>query len=188
MSAEAPAIPAQAARRVRLVVLDVDGVLTDGAVYVGASDAGAAIELKRFDVTDGLGVKFLKDAGIDVAFLSARPSEATRLRAAELGVADVFQDPEGRKVPILERLLAAKGLRWDEVAFVGDDLADLGALRRVGLAATPANGLPDARREAVWRGRRAGGRGAVREFAEALLRARGQWDDLVDAYCRAREG
>ena len=180
-------IPEATARSIRLVVLDVDGVLTDGGLYIGTSN-GDTVELKRFDVQDGIGVRMLRNAGIHVAIVSGRVSAATDLRAAEFGIEDVYQDAGARKVPILEKLLAARGVGWGEVALLGDDLADLPALRRVGLAATVANGVLEVRRVATWQSSREGGRGAVREFAEVLLRARGQWDGLVDEYCRARGG
>ena len=181
-------IPGATARRIRLVVLDADGVLTDGGLYIGCTRGGEAVELKRFDVQDGIGVKMLHNAGIHVAIVSGRVSAATDLRAAELGIEDVYQDAGARKVPVLEKLLAARGVGWGEVALLGDDLADLPALRRVGLPGTVANGVLEVRRVATWRSSREGGRGAVREFAEALLRARGQWDGLVEEYCRARGG
>ena len=180
-------IPEATARRIRLVVLDVDGVMTDGGIYVGMSGEDA-VELKRFDVQDGLGVRMMISAGLHVAIVSGRVSAATDLRAAELGIEDVYQDAGARKVPVLEKLLAARGVDWGEVALLGDDLADLSPLRRVGLAATVANGVLEVRRVATWQSSKEGGRGAVREFAEALLRARGQWDGLVDEYCRERGG
>lgn len=189
MTPGAMEIPEATARRIRLVVLDVDGVMTDGGLYIGAGGAmGGQVELKRFDVRDGLGVRMMKSAGLHVAIVSGRVSEATDIRAAELGVEDVYQDAGARKVPVLDRLLAERGVAWEDVALLGDDLADLPALRRVGLPATVANGVPEVCRVTVWRSSREGGRGAVREFAEALLRARGQWEGLVDEYCRARGG
>ena len=187
MNRRAMEIPEATARRIRLVVLDVDGVLTDGGLYIGLS-GGNEVELKRFDVQDGLGIRMMFNAGLHVAIVSGRVSAATDLRAAEFGIEDVYQDAGGRKVPVLEKLLAAHGVEWHEVALIGDDMADLPALRRVGLAATVANGVAEVCRVATWQSSREGGRGAVREFAEALLRARGQWDDLVDEYCRIRGG
>jgi len=181
-------IPEATARRIRLVVLDVDGVMTDGGVYTGVTSEGVTIELKRFDVQDGLGVKMMVNAGLQVAIVSGRVSEATVLRAAELGITDVFQDARARKLPILEKLLAEKGVRWDEVALLGDDLADLAPLRRVGLPATVANATSEVRHVAEWQSVSEGGRGAVREFAEALLGARNEWTRLVDEYCRERGG
>ena len=183
-----PEIARATARRIRLVVLDVDGVMTDGGVYMGATAEGARVELKRFDVRDGLAIKILGMTDLQVAFLSGRVSAATSIRAAELGVKDVFQDAGARKIPVLQELLDARGLDWTEVAVLGDDLADLPLLRRVGLPATVANGTAEVRRAAAWQGTKEGGRGAVREFVEALLRARGEWTGLVDEYCRERGG
>ena len=171
-------IPEATARRIRLVVLDVDGVLTDGGVYIGASRSGEGVELKRFDVQDGIAVRMMHSAGLQVAIVSGRISAATDIRAAELGIGEVHQGADA--------LLADRGLGWGEMAFMGDDLADLPVLRRAGLAATVANGVPEVCRVAVWRSSKEGGRGAVREFAEALLRARKEWDVLVDKYCRER--
>ena len=174
------------ARNVRLVVLDVDGVLTDGGIYLGATASGEAIELKRFHVEDGLGVKLLRRAGLDVAIVSGRVSEATRQRAAEMGVDEVHQDPGARKLPVVADLMSARDLTWDQVAILGDDLADLPVMRKAGLAATVANGVEEVRQVAHWQSLRRGGQGAVREFAEALLAARAEWSDLVDEYCRER--
>ncbi len=188
MTAAPMPIPEATARRIRMVVLDVDGTMTDGGIYVGATSSGGAAEFKRFDVTDGLGVKMLQRAGIHVAMVSGRVSAATDLRARELGVADVFQDGGARKIPILEKLLAERGIAWNEVALLGDDLADLPVLGMVGLPATVANGVDEVRRAAEWQSLKEGGRGAVREFAEALLRARNEWTGLVDEYCRERGG
>ena len=188
MTAPPPEIPQATARRIRLVVFDVDGVMTDGGVYMGGAAPGAKVELKRFDVRDGLAITILRMSELQVAFLSGRVSAATSIRAAELGVQDVFQDAGARKIPVLQELLDARGLDWTEVAVLGDDLADLPLLRRAGLPATVANGTAEVRRAAVWRSSREGGRGAVREFVEALLRARGEWTGLVDEYCRERGG
>ena len=185
---DAASIPGATACAIRMVGLDVDGVMTDGGVYVGATEAGEPVELKRFDVQDGLGVRMMQRAGIHVAIVSGRVSEATRLRAAELDIGDTYQDGGANKIPIVERLVAERGLAWSEVALLGDDLADLPVLRRVGLPATVANGVEEVSREAAWRGGREGGRGAVREFAEALLKARGQWGEVVDEYCKERGG
>ena len=180
-------IPAELARRIRLALFDVDGVLTDGGLYVGRSENGDAVELKRFDITDGLGVHMLVWSGIQVALVSGRESAATRLRAAELGV-ECFEDAGARKIPVVAKLIERHGVSWDEVAFVADDLADLPVLRRVGLPVAVANAVPEVRAASRWVTRRPGGHGAVREFAEALLRARGDWGRLVDEYCRLRSG
>jgi 3-deoxy-D-manno-octulosonate 8-phosphate phosphatase (KDO 8-P phosphatase) len=179
-------LPAGAARRVRLVVLDVDGVLTDAGVYLGATTDGTRVELKRFDIQDGLGVRLLREAGIRVAIVSGRPSEATRLRAEELGIEDCIQEPGGLKLPALSALLQRRGIEWEEVAMLGDDLPDLPVMRKVGLPAAVGNAVAEVRKEAVFTTRRDGGRGAVREFARVLLEARGEWLERVEAYCAAR--
>src|SRR5690606_41548137 len=121
------------AGRIRLAVVDVDGVLTDGGRYMGRSDSGDAVELRRFDITDGLGVKMLVWGGIQVALVSGRESAATRLRAAELEV-ECFEDAGARKIPVVAKLIERHGVSWDEVAFVADDLADLPVLRQIGRA------------------------------------------------------
>jgi 3-deoxy-D-manno-octulosonate 8-phosphate phosphatase (KDO 8-P phosphatase) len=182
------ALPTDIAARIRLVVLDVDGVLTDGGIFLGATEAGDRIEMKRFDITDGLGIRLLREAGVEVAIVTGRESHAVRLRAEELGIRECHQDREARKLPIVERLLDRLGMGWDETAFVADDLADLAVLRRVGLPVAVANAVREVRTAARWMTTRRGGDGAVREFAEALLAARGEWTDRVEAYLREREG
>ena len=179
-------MPRGAAERIRLVALDVDGVLTDNGVFVGQSADGTNVEFKRFEITDGLGVKMLMWSGLEVALISGRQSPATAVRAAELGI-ECFQDTGARKLPTMQRLLDRHGVAWEEAAFVGDDLADLPVLRRVGLPVAVANAVPEVKTLASWVTRRTGGHGAVREFAEALLRARGQWSALVAEYEKVRE-
>jgi 3-deoxy-D-manno-octulosonate 8-phosphate phosphatase (KDO 8-P phosphatase) len=180
------ALAAADARRIRMVALDVDGVMTDNGVYIGTTSGGETVELKRFDILDGLGIGMLRRAGLIVALISGRHSEATTIRARELGV-ECFQAPGGRKIPAFRELLERHELSWEEVAFLADDLADLPALRRVGLPVAVANAVPEVMALARWRTTRPGGSGAVREFAETLLQARGEWAGLVEAYCRDRE-
>jgi len=174
------------ARRIRLVVLDVDGVLTDGGVYVGELPGGEVLEMKRFDIQDGLGVKLLQWAGVEVAMVSGRMSRATEIRARELEIEECHQDGGAQKVRIIRRLLDERGLDWGQVAMLADDIPDLAVLRKVGLPAVVANATEEARKVAVWQAGKPGGRGAVREFCEALLKARGDWEDQVESYVRAR--
>jgi 3-deoxy-D-manno-octulosonate 8-phosphate phosphatase (KDO 8-P phosphatase) len=180
-------IPEALARRIRLVVLDVDGVMTDGGIYLGATDAGERVEMKRFEIQDGLGIRLLQEAGIPCAVVTGRESHAVRLRAEELGIVECHQDSSAAKLRIVRDLLERLGVAWEEAAFLGDDLPDLPVLRRVGLPAAVGNATPEARASAVWQGERRGGHGAVREFAEALLEARGEWAERVEAYVRDRE-
>ena len=178
-------IDAAAARRIRLVGLDVDGVLTDGGIYLGASD-GVPVELKRYHIQDGLGIRFLRDAGIIVALVTGRVSESVRLRAAELGITEVIQDPHARKLPAFLAILARHGVDPEDAAFVGDDYPDLAILRVVGLPVAVENAVDDVKEIAAVRLRRGGGDGAVREFAELLLRARGEWRAIVERYVAER--
>lgn len=173
------------AKRVRLVGLDVDGVLTDNGVYVGLVH-GQPTELKRFDIQDGIALVLLRLAGIKIVVVSGRQSEASTLRMEELGVDAFVQDDYARKLTHFEELLRQFDVRWEEAAYVGDDLPDVPLLRRVGLAVAPANATADARALARHVTKAEGGRGAVREFVEELLRARGQWEDVVQTYLAER--
>lgn len=179
-------LPGHLAREVRMVLLDVDGVLTDGGVYVGGLPDGESVELKRFDIQDGLGIKMLLSAGIEVAVVSGRVSDATRIRVRELGIRECHQDPDGLKLPVAARLVDERDFGWAEVALLADDLADLPVLRRVGLPAAVSNAVPEVKEASRWVGRSRGGNGAVREFARSLLEARGEWTRLVEEYCDAR--
>lgn len=174
------------ARAIRMLVLDVDGVLTDNAIYVGQV-GGERVELKRFDIQDGLGLGLLKSGPIEVVWLSGRESQATTLRAKELGIKTLIQDSAARKLPLLKALLAERGVGFHEVAFVGDDLADLPAMERVGLPIAVANAVAEIKQVAQWTTLAPGGHGAVREVIETLLKARGEWDTALRQYRQGRE-
>ena len=178
-------IAPEKARKIRLLALDVDGVLTDNGIWV-APVGGDRVEFKRFDIQDGLGLVLLRGSGIDVAWVSGRHSEATALRARELCIPTLIQDGGARKLPAMERLLAEKGLAWDEVAYVGDDIADLPVLRRAGLPIAVANGCPEVKESAAFVTTAPGGHGAVREVIVTLLRARGEWTDALHRYLKDR--
>jgi len=160
--------PEQRAARVRLVILDVDGVLTDGRLYYGADGES----LKVFDVRDGHGIKMLAEHGIATALLSARESPIVSRRARELGVERVLQG-RGDKAAGFRELLQATGVGADAAAFVGDDLPDLPVLRAAGFAATVDDARDEVKAVAHWIAPRAGGRAAVRAVAEFILRAQG---------------
>jgi 3-deoxy-D-manno-octulosonate 8-phosphate phosphatase (KDO 8-P phosphatase) len=158
------------ASRIRLLVLDVDGVLTDGGLFVSASGE----EAKRFHVHDGLALVAARKAGLQIAILSARASAAVTRRMTELGVGEVHQgvtDKAGALDALRERL----GLAVGEVAMMGDDLPDLPAMACAGLALAPANAAAEVKRAAHWVARRRGGDGAVREAVEMLLKSRRAW-------------
>ena len=173
------------AKRIKLVGLDVDGVLTDGGIYLG-DVAGERTELKRYDIQDGLGIKFLRDAGIKVVIVTGRVSESVRLRATELELDDFVQDASARKLPAMRALLERHGVALDAVAFIGDDFPDAGVLREVGMPVCVGNAVPEIRAICSVRLSRHGGRGAVREFAELLLKARGEWEHVTERYVRER--
>lgn len=175
----------EAAARIELVIFDVDGVLTDAGVYIGATGSGEAVEMKRFNIQDGVGLKMLQWAGLRVAIVSGRVSEATELRARELGV-ECHQDPDARKLPVVEALLERSGLGWDQVAMLADDIPDLAVLRRVGLPAAVANATAPVLEVARWRSSLKGGAGAAREFCDALIHARGDLDRVIEEYVRDR--
>jgi 3-deoxy-D-manno-octulosonate 8-phosphate phosphatase (KDO 8-P phosphatase) len=169
------------ARRIQLLVLDVDGVLTDNGIWLGPV-AGERVELKRFDVQDGLGMVLLRTAELPVVWLTGRHSEATALRARELKVDELLQVPGPRKLEALEEVLQRRGVSWEDVAYAGDDLADLKVLRRVGLPIAVANAVAEVRAVAGYVTRAPGGHGAVREIIEGLLKARGVWAEMLERY------
>ena len=173
------------ARSIRLVGLDVDGVMTDGGIYLGAAD-GRPVELKRYEIQDGLGIHLMQRAGLRVVIVTGRVSESVRLRAVELDVDDVAQDPRAQKLPAFLAMLDRFGVALSEAAFVGDDFPDLAVLRLVGLPVAVGNAVPEIRAECALQLSRRGGAGAIREFAELLLRARGQWEEVTNEYVRER--
>jgi 3-deoxy-D-manno-octulosonate 8-phosphate phosphatase (KDO 8-P phosphatase) len=165
-------------QRVKILLCDVDGVLTDASVFIGAGQ-----EIKRFDILDGLGLVLLRRAGIKVGWISSRPSSATKLRADELKIDFLVQQKDG-KVAAIENILARTGFTWAQVCYVGDDIVDLGALKRAGLAVAVTNAVAEARAAAHFVTTLGGGHGAVREVAELILKAQKKWAALVADYAR----
>ena len=167
---------------IRLLVLDVDGVLTDGTVFVSADGES----VKNFNVRDGLGMRLLMDCGVDIAVITGRSSPAVSVRCAELGVPDdhVFLGSKDKDAD-LDRLLATVGLTDREMAAMGDDLPDLPMLGRAGFSFCPADAAPEVVAACDHVCGKAGGRGAVREAAEILLKAKGDWTNLVEGWSLA---
>jgi 3-deoxy-D-manno-octulosonate 8-phosphate phosphatase (KDO 8-P phosphatase) len=165
------------AARVRLLLFDVDGVFTDGSIVLH----GDGSESKVFSVRDGTAIVFARRAGLTTGLVSARTSAATAQRAAQLAIPIVEQSGLD-KLTVYERIREQEGLSDAEVAYMGDDLLDLPVLARVGLAACPADAAPEVRDRVHWISRAGGGRGAVREIVELVLRARGQWAAIVNGY------
>lgn len=183
-----PGIDPMVARRIRLVGFDVDGVLTDGGVYLGATTGTnpEPFELKRFDIQDGLGMQLLRQAGLRLAIITGRVSHSVAQRARELGIEECVQDPQARKLPAMKALCTRLGISLDNVAFVGDDLPDLPVLRAVGLPIAVGNAVPEVAAAAHLRLAATGGHGAVRELTQLLLEARGEWTTQVERYVASR--
>lgn len=172
--------------RIRLLGLDVDGVLTDNGLYIGAV-AGERVEFKRFDIQDGLGHALLRKAGMEVVWVSGRESGATSMRGHELGVATILQVHPATKVEAINALLKERGLDWDQLAFVGDDFADLPVFERAGLAIAVPNAREEIKQRAHHVTSAAGGHGAVREVIDDLLKATGKWQAAVASYLHVDE-
>lgn len=169
-----PADVRDRARRIRVLGLDIDGVMTDGGLHFGADGE----HHKRFNVQDGFGLKLLMEAGIDVVVITGRSSAIVARRAADLGIASVFQGVPDKRA-CLGAFLTERNLGWHEAAYMGDDWPDLGVLRRVGLAMAPANADAAVLPHVHWRSPRGGGQGAVRDAADLLLIAQDRYDTLL---------
>jgi 3-deoxy-D-manno-octulosonate 8-phosphate phosphatase (KDO 8-P phosphatase) len=165
------------AARIRLVLLDVDGVLTDGKVLLHPDGT----ESKNFDIKDGTGIVLAQRAGLTVGLLSARTSASTAHRAAQLGVTLVHQGVAS-KLDTYDQIVDALLLEDEQIAYMGDDILDLPVLMRVGLAAAPADAVDEVRRRVHWVSSREGGHGAARELIELILRVQNQWDRIVAEY------
>jgi len=166
----------------RLLLLDVDGVLTDGRIVFDSN----GVETKAFDVKDGHGLKLLQRAGLKVGIITGRSSEVVSRRAAELEIDIVYQGVKDKLVPY-EELLRSLNLSDEQVAYVGDDIVDLPVMRRVGFAATVADAVDEVFPFAHYVSRRPGGRGAVREICDHILRNSGRWEEVTRRYFPEKE-
>lgn len=164
-------------RKIELILSDVDGVLTDGSLVFD----NQGIETKAFHIRDGLGIRLWQRAGFRFGVLTARTSQIVRMRAAELDIEIVRQGFEN-KLPAAQQIMEQFGLQPDQACFVGDDLTDLPVMRRVGLGVAVADAAAEVRAHAHWVTTADGGRGAVREVIELVLKAKNRWDDLVRKY------
>ncbi len=165
------------ASRIRLVIFDVDGVLTDGRLYLGNEGE----ELKAFNIKDGLGIKLLMQSGVEVGVITGRSSRLVAQRMQSLGVQYVHQGQQ-EKLPAYRALLAELGLEAEQVAYVGDDLIDLPVMRRVGFAVAVDDAHPLVRQHAHWQTPEAGGKGAARAVCELLMKAQGTLDEVYRRY------
>jgi 3-deoxy-D-manno-octulosonate 8-phosphate phosphatase (KDO 8-P phosphatase) len=169
------------AARVRLLLMDVDGVMTDGTYWQVPDGAGGLAEIKAFDSQDGIAFQWLHRFGIQAGVISGRVSVATAERARSARFAHVYQG-HVEKIPILEEILEKSGLPAEQVAYVGDDFTDVVVMHRVGLAVAVANAKPEVKAEAHWTTTSPGGHGALREVVELLLKAQGRWPEILRHY------
>ncbi len=173
--------PTERAARVRLLLMDVDGVLTDGKLYNVPDASGKMVETKAFDSQDGIALQWLHWKGIKTGLISGRVSPAAEERARQCRFSYVYQG-HIEKVPVFEEILADCGLDPAQIAYVGDDLTDAILMRRTGLAIATANARPEVKGCAHWVTTAGGGRGAVREVCEMILRAQGHWSEILRHY------
>jgi 3-deoxy-D-manno-octulosonate 8-phosphate phosphatase (KDO 8-P phosphatase) len=169
------------AARVRLLLMDVDGVMTDGRLFNVPGPDGKMVETKGFDSQDGIALQWLTWYGIQTGAISGRVSPATEERARQVRMTHVYQG-HIEKIPILEEICSKTGIPLAEMAYIGDDLTDVVVMRRVGLAIATANARNEVKRAAHFVTTAVGGSGAVREVAEFLLRAQGRWAELLKKY------
>jgi 3-deoxy-D-manno-octulosonate 8-phosphate phosphatase (KDO 8-P phosphatase) len=171
----------QRAARIRLLLMDVDGVLTDGRLFNVPGPDGKMVETKGFDSQDGIALQWLEWYGIHTGVISGRVSPATEERARQVKMRYVYQG-HIEKIPILEEIQKASGIVLAEMAYAGDDLTDAVVMRRAGLAIATANARAEVKRAAHYVTEASGGRGAIREVAELLLRAQGHWPEILKKY------
>jgi 3-deoxy-D-manno-octulosonate 8-phosphate phosphatase (KDO 8-P phosphatase) len=169
------------AKKIRLLLMDVDGVLTDGRLINIPGPDGTIFETKCFDSQDGIALQWLDWHGIQTGIISGRVSPATEERARQVKMAYIYQG-HIEKIPILEEIQKKSGVALEEMAYVGDDLTDVVCLRRVGFGIATANARGEVKRAAHYVTQAPGGRGAVREICELLLQAHGRWEDILRKY------
>ncbi len=167
----------KAAKKIKLLMLDVDGVLTDGSIILD----NEGNEIKAFHVRDGHGIKMLIKAGVQLAIITGRHSKVVERRAHELGITEVYQRCHIKTVAY-EHLLEKIGVSDEETAYVGDDIVDIPLFKRVGLSVAVADASEYAKKEAMLITKNRGGRGAVREVCELILKASGKWEEITDEY------
>jgi 3-deoxy-D-manno-octulosonate 8-phosphate phosphatase (KDO 8-P phosphatase) len=184
MSDSTPSAPLSAqdrARRIKVLLYDVDGVLTNGDIMIIPSEDGHAVEVKSFSAHDGMGIGIARLAGLKIGFVTKRNSKVVAIRARDLKIDHVYQG-QSHKMEAVEKILADERCTLDEVAYVGDDIIDLPVMRRVGLAIAPANARPQAKAAAHYITPMPGGQGAGRDAIDFILSARGILDQTIEQY------
>jgi 3-deoxy-D-manno-octulosonate 8-phosphate phosphatase (KDO 8-P phosphatase) len=174
-----PAAVTSKAKQISVLLMDVDGTLTDGSVTLASTPDNHALEVKTFDAHDGQGLTLAVSAGLRTGVITGRGSAALRRRCKELDIEFVYEK-QGHKIAAYEDVLRRTGVKESEVAFLGDDLPDLTIMRRVGLAVAVGNAAPEVRRAADYRTKAPGGKGAAREVVELILKSKGIWEEMID--------
>ena len=174
----APALKKRAAK-IKVVLMDVDGTITDGSVTLLSQPDGSALEIKTFDAHDGQGLTLGRTAGLRMGVITGRESAALRRRMKELSVEFVYEK-QPHKIAAYEDILKKAGVTEDEVAYLGDDLPDLTVMKRVGLAVAVGNAVAEVKRAAHYTTLRTGGKGAARELIELILKSKGIWEEMID--------
>jgi 3-deoxy-D-manno-octulosonate 8-phosphate phosphatase (KDO 8-P phosphatase) len=169
------------AAKIKMLLMDVDGVLTDGKLYFIPDGAGGMVEFKGFDSQDGIGLQWCQKKGIRTGVISGRNSPATAERAKQAKMNYVYQGYT-EKIPIIEEILADAKIAMEEVAYIGDDLTDVVVFHRVGFAIATANARPEVKAQAHWVTANVGGNGAVRDAVELIFQVQGFWDDILAHY------
>jgi 3-deoxy-D-manno-octulosonate 8-phosphate phosphatase (KDO 8-P phosphatase) len=167
------------AAKIKVVLMDVDGTITDGSVTLLSQPDGSALEIKTFDAHDGQGISLARTAGLRMGVITGRESAALRRRMKELNVEFVYEK-QPHKIAAYEQILQKAAVGEDEVAYLGDDLPDLTVMRRVGLAVAVGNAAPEVKDAAHYTTVRNGGKGAARELVELILKSKGTWDEMID--------
>jgi len=173
-----PALKKRAAK-IKVVLMDVDGTITDGSVTLLSQPDGSALEIKNFDAHDGQGLTLGRTAGLRMGVITGRESPALRRRMKELSVEFVYEK-QPHKIAAYEDILKKAGVAEDEVAYLGDDLPDLTVMKRVGLAVAVGNAVEEVKRAADYTTLRTGGKGAARELIELILKSKGIWEEMID--------
>ena len=169
------------AKKIKLLLMDVDGVWTDGKLYYAPGPDGRIVETKSFNTQDGIALRWATDKGLALGVISGRDSPATEYRARQVGVAHIHQG-HIEKIPLVEGIMAKEGIGYEEIAYVGDDLTDAIVMKRVGLAVATANARPEVKRIAHMVTERSGGDGAVREVIDLIFKAQGIWREILAKY------
>jgi len=167
------------AKQIKVVLMDVDGTITDGSVTLLSQPDGTAIEIKTFDAHDGQGMTLARTAGLQLGVITGRESAALRRRMKEMGVTFVYEK-QPNKIPAFEEILAKAGVTEAQVAYLGDDLPDLTVMKRVGLAVAVGDAALEVKLAAHYITKANGGRGAARELIELILKAKGIWEEMID--------